>query len=92
MGEPKPGITTQEIKTLVYTLGLLGERWPLANHSKRVLDAASLEQSGGLRLGTLPVEFWDLQYLALDITEASRSQSISDGEGVKMIEVLLCMG
>ncbi|KAL4871120.1 hypothetical protein BDV12DRAFT_194766 [Aspergillus spectabilis] len=66
IGQPESGTISQDINTILHALGLLSERWLLASQG----------------LGTLPAEFWDVQYLALDIAEALRRWCVSDGEGL----------
>ncbi|KAK1687511.1 hypothetical protein BDP55DRAFT_630703 [Colletotrichum godetiae] len=63
---------------LIYGLRICGQRWPLARQLLKVLEAAAgTEGYGGVGgLKALPGEFWDLQYLSLDIYEALRVWAI----------------
>ncbi|GKZ40119.1 hypothetical protein AbraIFM66950_002445 [Aspergillus brasiliensis] len=58
---------------LVYALPVCGRQWPLARQLRHVLDAAMWGRSTlSSTANPLPAEFYDLQYRALDITEALR--------------------
>ncbi|GME27836.1 C6 transcription factor [Neofusicoccum parvum] len=62
----------RNLDLLVYALKTSGQRWPISHRQEKVIRTALAEYKIPLSISSLPAQFFDLQYSALDIDEALR--------------------
>lgn len=53
--------------SLAYALHLCGKRWPLARRYEMIIRTAVTEHKTSVHMSSLPVEFFDLRYSALNL-------------------------